>query len=97
MVARPSVIFGDDTKNFLDDDLLTGALRSIREVGVAPEIVSRSPTHPIIYGSGIDNIRLHLPAVGRSTSMKVEVGGKPQRLPVLTRRPSHAHDQRKFV
>jgi hypothetical protein len=34
MVARPSVIFGDGTKNFLNDDLLTGALQSNREVGV---------------------------------------------------------------
>jgi coproporphyrinogen III oxidase-like Fe-S oxidoreductase len=29
---RPSVIFGGGTKNFLDDDLLADALRSIREV-----------------------------------------------------------------
>jgi hypothetical protein len=34
MVARTSVIFGDDTKNFLDDDLLTGALQSNHEVDV---------------------------------------------------------------
>jgi hypothetical protein len=34
MVARSSVIFGDGTKNFLDDDLLTGALRSNREVDI---------------------------------------------------------------
>jgi hypothetical protein len=32
MVARPSVIFGDGTKNFLDDDLLTDTLRSNRKV-----------------------------------------------------------------
>jgi hypothetical protein len=42
MVARPSVIFGDGTKNFLDDDLLVGALRSIREVG-APGRGDREP------------------------------------------------------
>jgi hypothetical protein len=34
MVAQPSVIFGDGTKNFLDDDLLAGALRSNREVDI---------------------------------------------------------------
>jgi hypothetical protein len=34
MVARPNAIFGDDTKNFLDDDLLAGAFRSNCEVGV---------------------------------------------------------------
>jgi hypothetical protein len=34
MVARPSVIFGDGTKNFLDDDLLAGTLRSNREVDI---------------------------------------------------------------
>jgi hypothetical protein len=34
MVARPSVIFGDGTKNFLDDDLLPGALLSNREVDI---------------------------------------------------------------
>jgi hypothetical protein len=31
MVARLSVIFGDSTKNFLDGDLLTAALRSNHE------------------------------------------------------------------
>jgi hypothetical protein len=34
MMARPSVIFGDSTKNFLDDDLLAGALRSNHEVDI---------------------------------------------------------------
>jgi hypothetical protein len=34
MVARPSVIFGDGTKNFLDDDLLACALRSNHEVDI---------------------------------------------------------------
>jgi hypothetical protein len=35
MVARPNVIFGDNTKNFLDSDLLAAALRSNREVAPA--------------------------------------------------------------
>jgi hypothetical protein len=34
MVARPSVIFGDGTKYFLDDDLLAVGLRSNHEVDV---------------------------------------------------------------
>jgi hypothetical protein len=49
MVARPSVIFGDDMKNFLDDDLLAGALRSNREVDVFVLRMARQfffTTHP---------------------------------------------------
>jgi hypothetical protein len=34
MVARPSVIFCDGTKNFLDGDLLAAALRFNREVDI---------------------------------------------------------------
>jgi hypothetical protein len=49
MVARPSVFFGDGTKNFLDDNLLVGALRSIREVGGAPEIFQRPPAQALDY------------------------------------------------
>jgi hypothetical protein len=30
MVARPNVVFGDNTKNFLDSDLLAAGLRSNR-------------------------------------------------------------------
>jgi hypothetical protein len=48
-MARPSIIFGDGTKNFFDDDLLAGALRSIREVGGAPKkffvVGGDPPTH----------------------------------------------------
>jgi hypothetical protein len=52
MVARPSVIFGDGTTN--NGDLLTDALRSIRDVDVfilrmALQKFLRRPTYPPIY------------------------------------------------
>jgi hypothetical protein len=43
MMARLSVIFGDGTNNFLEDDLLTDALRSIREVVDVAEILRGDP------------------------------------------------------
>jgi hypothetical protein len=50
MVTRPSVIFGDGTKNFLDDDLLADAFRSNREVDVFVLRMARQkflrPAHP---------------------------------------------------
>jgi hypothetical protein len=55
MVARPSVIFGDSTKNFLDDDLLAGALQSDREVDIfvlrmaRQKLFATHPSIPVIY------------------------------------------------
>jgi hypothetical protein len=58
MVARPSVIFGDSTKNFLDDDLLAGALqsdRADREVDIfvlrmaRQKLFATHPSIPVIY------------------------------------------------
>jgi hypothetical protein len=45
MVARLCVIFGDGTKNFLEDDLLADALRSIREVVDVAEILRGDLAH----------------------------------------------------
>jgi hypothetical protein len=53
MVARPSVIFGDGTKNFLDGDLVIAALRSNRKVDVFVFRVARqifSCVHPPTHG-----------------------------------------------
>jgi hypothetical protein len=41
MVARPIIIFGDGTKNFLDSDLLAAALQSNREVAQVNEAACR--------------------------------------------------------
>jgi hypothetical protein len=55
MVVRPSVIFGDSTKNFLDDDLLAGALQSDREVDIfvlrmaRQKLFATHPSIPVIY------------------------------------------------
>jgi hypothetical protein len=44
MVARPSVILSDDTKNIFDGDFLAATFRSVREIGMtyAVELEARS-------------------------------------------------------
>jgi hypothetical protein len=64
-------------EGYLRIDLLAATLQSNREVDVfvlrtARQIFSRPPTYPTNYG-GVHDVRLHLHAIGRSTSMKVEV------------------------
>jgi hypothetical protein len=73
MVARPNVILGDDTKNFLDDDLLAGPLRPIREVGGVPEFFTS--THP--PDDLGRQVRLHLHVAGKNTPAKIKAWVQP--------------------
>jgi hypothetical protein len=64
-------------EGYLRSDLLAATLQSNREVDVfvlrtVRQIFSRPPTYARNYG-GVHDVRLHLHAIGRSTSMKVEV------------------------
>jgi hypothetical protein len=65
MVARPSIIFGDSTKNFLNGDLLAAALRFNRKVDVFVPPTARQnlfvchPPRPSLFQSGV-SVRSHL-------------------------------------
>jgi hypothetical protein len=88
MVARTGDLFG--TKDISaatcsppPSDLIARSMSSFSGRR-AKKFFSRTPTHPTIYG-GVHDVGLHLHASGRSTSTKVEIGGRPHSPPASTR------------